>query len=152
MIHALIHNPSKLHITALLASFTILACDPEGQPSPRDAELMDDEDFEALDELTDEEAEEAEEALEPVDQDAPDGLAVETPDPTLLSGTTKVCTVWVPNMWRDSIVMNQNSPWTVCNNYRAIVAGTQFAVGCMNDGGIWFGPSGGADPVPNCGW
>jgi hypothetical protein len=48
--------------------------------------------------------------------------------------------------------MNQNSPWTVCNNYRATVVGTQFAVGCMTDGGIWFGPSGGADPVPNCGW
>ena len=149
MIRTLGHDRSKLHITALLAGFTILACDPEGQPDPRDAELMEEEDFEALDELTNEEAEEA---LDPVFQDGPDGLAPEPPDPTLLSGTTKVCSVWIAGNWRDTIVMNQNSSWTACNNFRATVIATSFAVGCLNDGGIWFGPSGGADPVPNCGW
>jgi hypothetical protein len=74
--------------------------------SPRDAELMEEdlkdpegiEDLKALDEPTDEEAEDP---LDPVDQDGPDGLGVEAPDPTLF-GTTKVCTVWVPGVWRDS--------------------------------------------------
>lgn len=147
MFHALDHDRSRLCIAALVAGFAITACDPEGQPSPRDAEIMDTEDFEALDELTDEEYEVA------VDHGDLGGLAVEPQDPTpIISGTTKVCSVWVPGNWRDSIVMNQNSIWTACNNYRALVLATNFSIGCMNDGGIWLGPSGGAAPVPNCGW
>jgi hypothetical protein len=153
------------HITRLTQWYTIAAvvttilglsaCDQQVDPYPEDEELdaLEDDEDDDIDELVDEEQ-----------PDAPDGrpvptgdLAVEVRDPTPITGTSKVCSVYVPNNWRDTILMNNNNNWTQCDAFGASVGATNIQLGCLTDSGInlggpdsWWSPPGA--PWPNCGW
>jgi len=140
-------------VAMLLVTVGVFACDQEGSPDPEDAELMDHEDDEAFDDLIDEpEAPVWDDTRDPVG-----GLTAEAKDPVPLTGTSKVCSVYVPNDWRDTILMNDNNNWTQCNNFKMSVGAPNLQLGCLDDSGIhfgWPGTPGGPPglPYPNCGW
>lgn len=67
-------------------------------------------------------------------------------------GYQKVCSVFIPDHWRDSILVP--SSWTVaeCNKLRLRLVATSFNLGCLFKDGPSFGTNGGGIPSPNCGW
>jgi len=147
------------HISRLTQSYTITivvmtilglsACDQAG-PHPNDADLATLDDDEDIDDLIDED-----QPPTPNSMPAPAGdLAVETRDPTPITGSSKICSVYTPNEWRDTILLNNVHNWGHCNNFRASVGASTFQIGCLTDasGVNWGIPNSAAAPWPNCGW
>ena len=148
-------TPSYTTLSVIMMSLGLSACDQQAGPYPEDAELraLEDDEDEGIDELVDEEQPDASDGMP-----APTGdLAVEARDPTPITGTSKVCSVYVPGNWRDTILMNNNTSWTQCEAFGAAVGATTIQLGCLTDSGInlggpsaWWSPPGA--PWPNCGW
>jgi hypothetical protein len=73
----------------------------------------------------------------------------------------KVCTTWIHENWRDSIVVPKSWNKDNCLGYAKNVGGHSYALGCMFDNGIEFGAGTAvreglalAQPPErrNCGW
>jgi hypothetical protein len=73
----------------------------------------------------------------------------------------KICSVFVPGNWRDTIVVDQPGWFTIqCNTYRVAVGATQLQIGCLTTSGFSFGQpyvgqQAGEDNFPpnnSCGW
>jgi hypothetical protein len=69
----------------------------------------------------------------------------------------KVCSVFIPDNWRDTVIAG--SKWTVetCQAYAAAVLAELHQLGCITKDGFAFGDPGDATtlataPKPNCGW
>ncbi len=67
---------------------------------------------------------------------------------------TKVCSVYVPNNWRDSFAVPVTWHWSDCRDYAIAMGATHIHFGCLFDDGepkfSFGGP--GDPPEPNCGW
>ncbi len=86
------------------------------------------------------------------------GTITETP-PTVQS--QKVCSVFLPPSFRDSIVVPKTWGLTDCNSFRKIAGldydATQYQLGCLNSTGVVYGSAGNDNtnagfPTPDCGW
>jgi hypothetical protein len=73
----------------------------------------------------------------------------------------KLCSVFVPGNWRDTITVDQPGWFTIqCNTYRVAVGATQLQLGCLTPTGFSFGQpyvgqqAGNANfpPDNSCGW
>jgi hypothetical protein len=68
-------------------------------------------------------------------------------------GAQKFCRIGSTGLWASATIVP--SSWTSahCDNFRAVVGGNNFAVGCMfGDGSSSLGAQGGAAPAQDCGW
>lgn len=75
----------------------------------------------------------------------------------LLIGTgdasgTKVCSVFVPSNWRDSVNVGAGFTRQACIDYMRVVGANNFQLGCLYTNGIGFGLPNGGLPAQNCGW
>ena len=69
----------------------------------------------------------------------------------------KVCSIFHPNNWRDSLNVPSAFTSSACDDYRAKVGGTHLQLACLYSNGMAWGaavPGGTAPPAPtqNCGW
>ena len=66
----------------------------------------------------------------------------------------KLCSVFVPDGWRDSIPVPQSWRWSDCRDYAASVGATQIHLMCVfSQGAPKFSMGGpGRPPQPDCGW
>jgi hypothetical protein len=64
----------------------------------------------------------------------------------------KVCSIIVPNMWRDNTLVP--SSWTVatCHRFATSMGAWNYQVGCILPDVVVLGPVDGGVPSPNCGW
>ena len=76
-----------------------------------------------------------------------------------LTGAHKLCSVYAPSNWRDTIVVDNGWTKSTCANFGASVGATMMNVGCLSDTGSVFGsaiavshPNNAGTPSPNCGW
>jgi len=65
---------------------------------------------------------------------------------------TKICSVFVPNNWRDSVNVGTAFTKQSCRQYMITVGAHQWQLACLYSNGIAFGSPNGADPAQNCGW
>jgi hypothetical protein len=65
---------------------------------------------------------------------------------------TKICSVFIPGNWRDSINVPQG--WTpgMCINFMRSVGATHYHLGCAFYSGFTWGEPNGGSPNNNCGW
>jgi len=78
----------------------------------------------------------------------------EDDDPWQEEGSTKLCSVYVPNNWRDTIPVPASWKWNDCRDYAASVGASHIHLICIFDRGspkISMGGPGGP-PERNCGW
>ena len=64
----------------------------------------------------------------------------------------KICSVFVPNHWRDSLSVADHWGVTSCKEYMAKMGGVWYQLGCMHPAGAIFGDVNGGAPSPNSGW
>jgi hypothetical protein len=69
----------------------------------------------------------------------------------------KVCSVFVPDRWRDTFVVAQSWPSRACQDYAIKVKATRWQLGCMTDMGLKLASgsqsvldAGPVPPDPNC--
>ena len=65
---------------------------------------------------------------------------------------TKVCSVFIPSNWRDSVNVGASFTKESCRQYMITVGANQWQLGCLYSNGIGFGPPNGGVPAQNCGW
>jgi hypothetical protein len=78
----------------------------------------------------------------------------EDDQPEAVEGTTKLCSVYVPGDWRDTIPVPGTWRWRDCSDYAAAVGATHIHLMCVHTRGnpkISIGGPGDL-PEPNCGW
>jgi hypothetical protein len=74
--------------------------------------------------------------------------------PEEIEGTTKLCSVYVPGRWRDTIPAPGTWRWSDCRDYAVMVGATHIHLMCVFTRGnpkISIGGPGDL-PEPNCGW
>jgi hypothetical protein len=74
--------------------------------------------------------------------------------PEFVEGTTKLCSVYVPNDWRDTIPVPASWRWSDCRDYAIAIGATHVHLICLFERGspkMSMGGPGDA-PNPNCGW
>lgn len=77
-------------------------------------------------------------------------LAGQKPDVAEIG--TKVCSVFVPGNWRDSVNVGPRFTKQACYEYVVLVGAHHYQLGCLYANGIGLGQPGGGLPAQNCGW
>lgn len=78
----------------------------------------------------------------------------ENEPPQEVEGTSKLCSVYVPDNWRDTIPVPGTWRWSDCRDYAAAVGATHIHLMCVFAQGqpkVSIGGPGDL-PEPNCGW
>jgi len=65
---------------------------------------------------------------------------------------TKICSVFIPSNWRDSVNVGASFTKASCRAYMVTVGANQWQLGCLYSDGIGFGHPNGGVPAQNCGW
>jgi hypothetical protein len=67
---------------------------------------------------------------------------------------TKMCSVYVPNAWRDTFAAPRSWQWNDCRDYAMAMGATHIHFVCLfEEGRPKFSVGGPGDlPEPNCGW
>lgn len=65
---------------------------------------------------------------------------------------TKICSVFIPSNWRDSVNVGASFTKASCKEYMITVGANQWQLGCLYSNGIGFGHPNGGVPAVNCGW
>jgi hypothetical protein len=68
-----------------------------------------------------------------------------------LTGLHKMCSGFVPGIFRDTIVVTSWHPYT-CAGWVQSIGGTYWQLGCLTDYGYSWGAVNGGIPNSNCGW
>jgi hypothetical protein len=72
------------------------------------------------------------------------------------SGAMKVCSVFVPNMWRDTFPVPTSWSGADCIAMGREMGANSYQLGCLHTGAspnrYSLGAVGGASPARNCGW
>ncbi len=141
-----------LFAATLLGASLLGACDQIEGDNADLAELAAESEGDELvgpDALVDEEA-------EPVPAGAlprPEGLTDASHDPVAITGAQKVCSVYQPGVWRDTLVVPQNWTASSCNEFRATTGTSNYQLACLSDTWIYWGAGGAFVPWYNpCGW
>ena len=67
--------------------------------------------------------------------------------------SAKVCSVYMPENWRDGTVVPPNWTAVTCKNYGISVGGWYYQLGCIYQDTLLLGATNsGQGPKPNCGW
>ena len=74
--------------------------------------------------------------------------------PQEVEGSTKHCSIYVPDQWRDTFPVPASWTWRDCRDYAAAVGATQVHLVCLHARGRQkFSIGGPGDPPePDCGW
>jgi hypothetical protein len=74
--------------------------------------------------------------------------------PEIVPDTVKLCSVYVPGNWRDTIPVPASWRWSDCRDYAVTVGATHLHLICLFERGNRKISMGGPRdlPEPNCGW
>ena len=64
----------------------------------------------------------------------------------------KVCSVYIPGNWRDTVHVPPSWTSATCNNYKIAVGAVTYQLGCIFSNSFKLGANDGGLPSPNCGW
>jgi hypothetical protein len=78
----------------------------------------------------------------------------ENEPPEDVAGTTKLCSVFVPHGWRDTIPVPGTWRWSDCRDFADMVGASEVHLMCMfTDGSPKISAGSPTElPEPNCGW
>ncbi|WP_152621151.1 hypothetical protein [Bradyrhizobium japonicum] len=68
------------------------------------------------------------------------------------SSGQKLCSAWVKNTYRDSMIVPQQWKIDTCKKFMVAISANLFQVGCVYEDRIAWGDEGGGVPADNCGW
>lgn len=64
----------------------------------------------------------------------------------------KLCSVIIPGVFRDSLVVPRNWKPNTCRQFQMDVGAFQYQLGCVFDDAVSWGDVNGGIPKKNCGW
>lgn len=79
-------------------------------------------------------------------------LTLPASSPASVPAGTKICSVVVSGNWRDTLAVPPSWTHQDCNKFRQQTGAASYQIGCLLTHGVSWGPPGGAQPSPNCGW
>ncbi len=71
---------------------------------------------------------------------------------TAATSGVKLCSVFVPDTWRDTMQVPQEWQAETCKSVVPHLGATAYQLGCMFKDGVSFGPVNSGTPLPNCDW
>ena len=64
----------------------------------------------------------------------------------------KLCSVVIPNVFRDSLIVPKSWKLDTCRWFQVQVGAYQYQLGCVFEDSVSWGDANGAIPQRNCGW